>query len=550
MTPAGAGSMLLTADMDWSPAGPLRAPPAPIAPYRADAAAPRPAAHERRRAAVIALGCLRWGQPRDLSRQVRRRLTDAWASVRAFRIAECLATASRLEPLLADLAEPAASAARAELDVLRATALAAADAPAAALAFARRAAAAPHIGSSAPLATMVIRFALWRAGDFEGFHAQGRPSLPALQGRRARQCVAFDRALEAVWEAQQLRFSASRRLAEDALEIAGAASSRPTPAGLLATAVLAEIAYEAGDLDAAQALLEPSLSSLRAHASVDGAARIYPLMARLAAIRGEPQFAAMLLREGEQLGALRNWPRLVASCLQGRVELYLADGRLADARDCAEQLARLADQAPATAHLNELTAAAVLAASRVDLATGPDRAAVARLRQLHREAVARDDLHLAVRVAVRLVAVLAAVHETAEARTLLAQGLAIAADTGLYRTFLDGGARVGEAIADLSVEAGGADRGPYYVAAYADHLVRHWPREDATRAPQRSSGPLSLRECAILRLISRGLSNKQVGRELGITFETVKTHAKNIYGKLDASNRAEAVARAERLGLI
>jgi LuxR family maltose regulon positive regulatory protein len=186
----------------------------------------------------------------------------------------------------------------------------------------------------------------------------------------------------------------------------------------------------------------------------------------------------------------------------------------------------------------------------VELAAEPGRDVVARLRQLHHDAVARDDLHLAVRISVRLAEALAAVDDAAEATAVLARGLAIAADTGLYQTFRDGGARVGELVAALTAAPCGDGRAGY-IAAYADHLARHWPRADDTaRAPQRSSGPLSARECAILRLMSRGFSNKQVGRELGIAFETVKTHAKNIYGKLDAANRAEAVARAERLGLI
>jgi LuxR family maltose regulon positive regulatory protein len=53
-----------------------------------------------------------------------------------------------------------------------------------------------------------------------------------------------------------------------------------------------------------------------------------------------------------------------------------------------------------------------------------------------------------------------------------------------------------------------------------------------------------------LRLISRGHSNKRVAQALGIAVDTVKTHAKNIFIKLDAANRAQAVSRAERLGLI
>jgi LuxR family maltose regulon positive regulatory protein len=61
---------------------------------------------------------------------------------------------------------------------------------------------------------------------------------------------------------------------------------------------------------------------------------------------------------------------------------------------------------------------------------------------------------------------------------------------------------------------------------------------------------LSPRECSILRLIGRGMSNKRIARELRIAPETVKSHAKHIFAKLNAQTRAEAVARAIGLRLL
>jgi DNA-binding NarL/FixJ family response regulator len=67
---------------------------------------------------------------------------------------------------------------------------------------------------------------------------------------------------------------------------------------------------------------------------------------------------------------------------------------------------------------------------------------------------------------------------------------------------------------------------------------------------RRSSGfpipaiALSPRERDVLLLICRGLSNKDIARELQIAPETVKSHAKRILLKLSARTRAEAVARA------
>jgi len=61
---------------------------------------------------------------------------------------------------------------------------------------------------------------------------------------------------------------------------------------------------------------------------------------------------------------------------------------------------------------------------------------------------------------------------------------------------------------------------------------------------------LSGRETAILRMMAHGMSNKRIARALGITPETVKSHAKNIFVKLAARTRAQAVARAEATGLL
>lgn len=62
--------------------------------------------------------------------------------------------------------------------------------------------------------------------------------------------------------------------------------------------------------------------------------------------------------------------------------------------------------------------------------------------------------------------------------------------------------------------------------------------------------PLSERELEVLRLLADGGSNREVSRDLHVALGTVKAHAANIYRKLEARNRAEAVARARKLGLL
>lgn len=61
---------------------------------------------------------------------------------------------------------------------------------------------------------------------------------------------------------------------------------------------------------------------------------------------------------------------------------------------------------------------------------------------------------------------------------------------------------------------------------------------------------LSERELEILRFIAAGLSNKTITEKLFISLSTVKTHLRNIYSKLDAHSRTEAVAKANDLDLL
>jgi ATP/maltotriose-dependent transcriptional regulator MalT len=60
----------------------------------------------------------------------------------------------------------------------------------------------------------------------------------------------------------------------------------------------------------------------------------------------------------------------------------------------------------------------------------------------------------------------------------------------------------------------------------------------------------SAAELAVLRCLAAGLSRREIGAELYISLNTVKTHIRELYRKLGASSRADAVARAEALGLL
>jgi HD-GYP domain-containing protein (c-di-GMP phosphodiesterase class II) len=72
------------------------------------------------------------------------------------------------------------------------------------------------------------------------------------------------------------------------------------------------------------------------------------------------------------------------------------------------------------------------------------------------------------------------------------------------------------------------------------------------RVPRRREGPAGLtpREVEVLRLLARGLSNKEIAQRLSISPKTVGNHAEHIYAKIDAQSRAAAAFFAMQQGLL
>ena len=100
-------------------------------------------------------------------------------------------------------------------------------------------------------------------------------------------------------------------------------------------------------------------------------------------------------------------------------------------------------------------------------------------------------------------------------------------------------------------------------AGAAGFVSKDWSAADVARAvrmvgkgmtvfaPRSEPAPadLSPREREVLSLIARGATNKEIADDLFHSPHTVKDHTSSLYRKLDVRNRAEAVQRAERLGL-
>ena len=94
-----------------------------------------------------------------------------------------------------------------------------------------------------------------------------------------------------------------------------------------------------------------------------------------------------------------------------------------------------------------------------------------------------------------------------------------------------------------SVSEGKAHLHPELTSVLLDHFME-MPAEGQAAAT------ITARERSVLQSLARGASNKEIGVELAISEHTVKSHIANIFAKLEARDRTEAVAKAIQRGLI
>jgi DNA-binding NarL/FixJ family response regulator len=94
------------------------------------------------------------------------------------------------------------------------------------------------------------------------------------------------------------------------------------------------------------------------------------------------------------------------------------------------------------------------------------------------------------------------------------------------------------------------DLGAVLRSALSGRSFAVWGAESPpTVAPAPDAAVLSERETAVLEAVARGLSNREIGRQLWISEQTVKFHLRNVYRKLGISSRTEAARYAYRTGL-
>ena len=487
--------------------------------------------------------------------QLKVRLAIAWGMALAMRFEEALRQVAEIERDPATAVVPDQAALECECLAIWAVATALKDDSAVALTLAeaslRRCPADP---STLNGVSNVSRFGHWKAGDLQAFHATPWVPFSDEQEKRNVFVRVYRLCLRGLVEDQQLRVPVAERHFSAALRIAEQLVGRNAAAAALPASLMAQIRYDQGRAEEAEDTVIDRMPIIDATGMLDGVQRAYLVMVRVAVRRGNFDRAFALLERAESLGHVRQWGRLVSAVLLERLRLHIAEGRLAEADASLTRLDRLAHDHPAPERCawSEIHDHAAMA--RAELAVAGNRAgdAVAILEEL------RHDAHLAGRhyqaacLAAPLAVARAAAHEPGEAAKALFEALRVLASAGLCQPLLDAGPSVLTILHRCRETAQRGGEGsallPFIETLIARGGEAGPDASEQRREAQRADG-LSPRERSVLALLSQGLSNKDIARALSIAPETVKSHVKNIFGKLGVERRAQAVSRALSLGL-
>jgi LuxR family maltose regulon positive regulatory protein len=319
---------------------------------------------------------------------------------------------------------------------------------------------------------------------------------------------------------------------------------------------LADLEITQGHLRQAQATLERALDL--AGPGMRGTSDMYVGLSRIAWERNDLETATDYLRRAEELGAAADLPQNPYRWRLAMARIREAEGDLDSALELLDAAIKVyvGDFSPNVRPLTAVRARLRIARGELSVAQEWAESLPDELSYLHEyEHVTLARLMIAQHK--DAVPLLDRLRAAAESRTgslieiLVLQALAAHDPAPLERalTLAEPEGYVRVFIAEGTSMLQRLRPGSAYLRTLLD-AARRPARMSSPATPQTLLDPLSDRELDVLRLLASELDGPSIARQLVVSLNTVRTHTKHIYTKLDVNNRRAAIRRAHQLGLL
>ncbi|MBO7748968.1 LuxR family transcriptional regulator [Paenibacillus sp. MWE-103] len=262
--------------------------------------------------------------------------------------------------------------------------------------------------------------------------------------------------------------------------------------------------------------------------------------ARLLLADRQPRLAHEAIDLAMEAAETHEEPQWLSGLRAAKARVYLAEDRPADAKKALAPLGLSEKDKPA---FNREYEYATLA--RLLLRQRKYSAAIRLLAWLKPQAEREGLLSSLAELALLLALAEHGRGRRADGFAALREALAVGEANGYVRSFADEGLAAAELLQAYAAQAGQ----PH--GAYAARLLAAFPAAAPAEAkPAGLVEPLLESELALMDLVRRGASNREIAGELALSLGTVKVYLSRVYGKLGVSSRTQALNRAEQLGLL
>ena len=354
----------------------------------------------------------------------------------------------------------------------------------------------------------------------------------------------------------------ARRLYEQAL-VTATQGGEPYPRATADLHVgLAELDRELNDLAGAAAHLETA-RVLREHSTItENRYRWFVAAAQVRAASGDHVGAVKLLDQAQALYRPGFYPELRPIAAM-RARVHIAAGDLGPAEDWAlDRGVTASDDVTFLREYEHLTLVRLLLARHLrDAAAGagathsaaPLNDALGLLERLHDDAIAPTRAGSLLEIGMLRAVTLHVRGDRPEAIAELEQALVDAPEPqGYLRLFLDEGAPMLALLHDAaaSESSGGSDVLLRHARRLLNAAASAQPSHAVAPGGIPLVDPLSERELEVLRRLDSDLTGPELALQLFVSLNTLRTHTKRIFTKLDVNNRSAAVRRARELGLL
>jgi LuxR family maltose regulon positive regulatory protein len=311
---------------------------------------------------------------------------------------------------------------------------------------------------------------------------------------------------------------------------------------------LANILREWNELDAAMSHLQEGIEICLQAKLMDAVAVGYSSMALVHLAQGDLEGANQVCEKAERM--VRDIPDLEPDTkiktMSSRVWLLLAQNKLTEAARCVQER-----ELSTNTEINYFTEFRHIIFARVLIYKGRENTATQELADAH--SILAKILELAkpagyISQMIEALALRALAFEAQgkhdQALNSLEEALSLAEPEGYIRTFVD----ESEPMKDLLRQAFSRNVSKGYVSKLLDAFEPH----KVIQKPISKSlvEPLTERELDVLKLLQSELTGPEIAQELSVSLNTMRTHTKSIYSKLNVNNRRAAVRRAEQLNLL